>query len=176
MMDQFINIYGKENFEHYAVCYSPLSSDSSLYTVQTHNTNTLNTSRNTPAFNYSCRRSWIAGGTHEADSVRTFLPGVGSLANYHPVNNNGKWNAFYATFCDMLLSTGSFSPCFQLSRAGFNTHLNLTASQTPRLAPTPTIITFPSLQRNVSMWVMKFSLDSVSWKEAIHNMQIFRHG
>lgn len=35
------------------------------------------------------RRSWIAGGTNEATLVRTFLPGVGSLANYHPFKHNG---------------------------------------------------------------------------------------
>jgi hypothetical protein len=35
------------------------------------------------------RRSWIAGGTNEATHVRTFLPGVGSLANYHPFKHNG---------------------------------------------------------------------------------------
>jgi len=33
-------------------------------------------------------RSWITGGKNEADRVRTFLPGVGSLANYHPFKFN----------------------------------------------------------------------------------------
>jgi hypothetical protein len=73
-MDLSISICGENNFEHYVIGMGPLNADKQIMHL----------------FDYLHRRPWIAGGRHEAHNVRTFLPGVGSLANYHPIKFNGK--------------------------------------------------------------------------------------